>query len=339
MGKNRVISALSIALLSFLIATAANPARAFAEASEIRIAKQYGLSYLPLIVMEENKLIEQHALKAGLGSIKVSWPMFSGGSATNDALISGAVDFTAAGVAPLIMLWGKSNGEFKGVAAINSTPVYLNTVNPAVKSLKDFTDKDRIALPSVKVSIQAIILQMAAAQVFGQAGYAKLDPLTVAMSHPDAMTALLSGRSEITAHLGSPPFMFKELEDKRVHRVFDSYDILGGSHTFIVLSSSKTFRQRNPKVFAAVLDALEEATAFVKKNRRASAELYLKSTKSKEPVDEVLSELNQPSNIYATAPVSVTKFADFMYRTGSIKTRPGSWKDLFFDNIYAKEGS
>ena len=133
--------------------------------------------------------------------------------------------------------------------------------------------------------------------------------------------------------------MFKELEDKRVHTVLDSYDVLGGPHTFLVLSSSKTFRQKNPKAFAAVLGALEEAIDFIKKNKASSAQLYLKSTKSKETQEEVLSEINRPSIIYTTTPVAVAKFAEFMYRTGSIKVKPGTWKDLFFENIHTKAGS
>ncbi len=339
MGNNRIPLALCMTLFLFLAIAGANPTRADTEVSEIRIAKQYGLSYLPMIVMEENKLVEKHARKAGLGNVKVTWLTLVGGSATNEALISRTVDFASCGVTPLIVLWGKSNGEFKGVAAINSTPLYLNTTNPAVKTIKDFTDKDRIALPAVKVSIQAIVLQMAAADAFGQAGYAKLDPLTLTLSHPDAMTALLSGRSEITSHLTSPPFMFKELEDRRIHKVLDSYDVLGGPHTFLVLVSSKTFRKKNPRAFGAVLDALEEAIDSIKQNKRLSAELYLKSARSKETIEEILSELNSPSIIYTTTPLNVAKFANFMYKTGSIKVKPGSWKDLFFENIHTRKGS
>jgi len=339
MGNNKVLLASSMAFFLSLTVAWTIPSSAVAEVSEIRIAKQYGISYLPLMVMEENGYIEKHALKAGLGNIKISWPTFSGGAATNDALISGAVDFASSGVAPLIMLWGKSNGEFKGLGAINSAPLYLNTANPAVRSIKDFTDKDRIALPAVKVSIQAIVLQMAAANVFGPENYAKLDPLTVSMGHPDAMTALLSGRSEITGHLTSPPFLFQELTDKRVHTVLNSYDVLGGPHTFLVLSSSKAFRDKNPKTFGAVFDALEEAIDFIQNNKKVSAELYLKSTKSKETLDEVLSQLNHPSIIYTTTPVSFSKFADFMHKTGSIKVKPATWKELFFENVHTKEGS
>jgi len=326
-------------VLPMLLIGICTPERSVAEVSEVRIAKQYGLTYLPLIIIEEQKLIEKHAHKAGLGDVKVTWQIFGGGSATNDALISNAVDFSASGVAPLIILWAKSSGQYKGVAAISSSPMYLNTVNPEVKSVKDFTQKDRIALPAVKVSIQAIALQMAAAKAFGDNNFAKLDPLTVSMKHPDAMTALLSEGSEVTAHLTTPPYSFRELNNPRVRKLFSSYDLVGGQHTQILIASSNTFRQKNPRTVAVVLSALEDADLFIKKNRKAAAELYLKSTNSKEKLEDILAELNSVEVGYSTTPQKITKFSDFMYKTKTIEVKPKSWKELFFDNIYQKQGS
>jgi NitT/TauT family transport system substrate-binding protein len=331
--------ALLAASLAALGAAEITPAIAGAEVSEVRIAKQYGLGYLPLIVMEERRLVEKHAKAAGLGNITVNWTIFSGGGAVNDALLSGSVDYISSGVAPLVVIWAKTNGKVKGVAALDSTPLYLNTNNPAVKSIKDFTEKDRIALPTVKVSIQAIILQMAASKVFGPENYAKLDYLTVSMKHPDAMAALLSGRSEITAHLTSPPFMFLELNDKRVHTVLNSFDVVGGPHTFNLLSTTTAFYDANPKTYAAVFAALEEAISFIRKNKRGAVDLYIKSTKTKESVDDLLGQLNHPSLSYTTTPRNIVKFSDFMYQTGTIKVKPKGWKDIFFPNVYGKKGS
>src|SRR5437016_13282502 len=110
-------------------------------------------------------------------------------------------------------------------------PLYLNTRNPNVKALKDFTDKDRIALPAVKVSIQAITLQMAAEKAFGEGQQNKLDPITVTLSHPDAQTALLSGQSEITAHFSSPRYQYQQLKYAAIHRVLSPYDVPGAPGT------------------------------------------------------------------------------------------------------------
>jgi len=336
-SRSKSSTVVSMLLAFVLLIAAVVPARA--EVKEVRLAKQYGLGYLPLIIMEEQRLIEKHAKAAGLGEIKVTWATLGGGGAVNDALLSNSVDYISSGVAPLIVLWDKSKGAVKGVSALISTPNYLNTNNPAVKSIRDFTDKDRIGLPTVKVSIQAIILQMAAAREFGPANFSKLDKLTVTMKHPDAMAALLSGKSEITGHLTSPPFMFQELDDKRVRTVLNSYDVLGGPHTFNVITTTKAFHDNNPKTYAAVFAALEEAVAYINKNRKSAAELYQRASKTKESLDNLLKEINQPSLAYTTTPVNITKFSDFMYQTGTIKSRPASWKDLFFSNVHGKKGS
>src|SRR4051794_16330759 len=172
-----------------------------AEMSEINVAQQYGISYLPLMIMEDQKLIEKHAKASGI-DVKVGWAKFAGGNVMNDALLSNSLQFASGGVGPLVTMWARTKGnlDVKAVSAINSMPLYLNSRNPAVKTIKDFTEKDKIALPAVKVSIQAVTLQMAAEKAFGEGQQHKLDPLTVTLSHPDGQVALLSPASEISAH-------------------------------------------------------------------------------------------------------------------------------------------
>ena len=82
--------------------------------------------------------------------------------------------------------------------AMNRQPAYLMTRNPNIKSIRDFTDNDRIALPAPKVSVQAIMLQMIAEKTFGK--FDVLDKLTVGMSHPDGTAAMLSGKLEVQSH-------------------------------------------------------------------------------------------------------------------------------------------
>jgi NitT/TauT family transport system substrate-binding protein len=325
-----VAAALSLAIL---------PA-AHAEVSEIHVSRQYGISYLPLMIMEDQKLIEKHAKASGV-DVKVDWSKFASGAVMNDALLSGNLQFASGGVAPFTTLWAKtrSNLDVKAVAAINSMPLYLVTNNPKVKTLKDFTDKDKIALPAVKVSIQAVTLQMAAEKAFGAGQEHKLDHLTVSMSHPDGETALLSGKSEITAHLSSPPFQYQELEHKGMHRVLNSYDVLGGPATFNVVWTTAKFHDENPKVYAAFVAALDEATAQINGNKRAAAETYLRISKDKDSLDDILKMLNDPEIKYTTTPNNVMKYVDFMHKIGSIKVKPDSWKDMFFPNAQKLSGS
>ena len=169
------MSKVSLRIVPLLVLALLSPA-VRAELAEINVAQQYGIGYLSLMMMEEQKLIEKHAKAAGL-DVKVNWAKFAGGNVMNDALLSGSLQFASGGVGPLITIWAKTKGnlDVKGVAALDSMPLYLNTRNPNVKSVKDFTEKDRIALPAVKVSVQAVTLQMAAEKAFGEGQHGKLD--------------------------------------------------------------------------------------------------------------------------------------------------------------------
>ncbi|MEA2758479.1 MAG: sulfonate transport system substrate-binding protein, partial [Methylobacteriaceae bacterium] len=206
---------------------------AIAEVSEVRAAQQYGLSYLALMMMEDGKLVEKEAERAGGGPLKVLWVKLGNPNAMNDALLSGSLDFASGGVPNLVTLWAKTRNtpsEVRGVAALNDMPVELVTSNPAVKTIRDFSEKDKIAVTAIKISTQALLLQMAAAREWGQENFGKLDSLTVSMPHPEAMNALYAGA--ITAHFSSPPFQYAEVKHTGVHRVLNSYDILGGKATF-----------------------------------------------------------------------------------------------------------
>jgi NitT/TauT family transport system substrate-binding protein len=309
------------------------------EAKEIRVAKQFGISYLPITLMEELKLLEKHTKAAGLGDVAVTWSRLSAGAPMNDALLSGNLDFAAGGVGPLVTIWSRTNGNInvKAVAAINSMPIYLNTISANVKSLKDFGDKDRIALPAVKVSIQAVTLQMAAEKQLGK--HDALDHLTVSMSHPDGMNAMMSGRSEITAQFSSAPFQYQQLEDKRVHRVLSSYEVLGGAATFNLIWTNQKFHDANPKTYKAFLAALEESIAFINADKSRAAELWIKAEQSKTPKALIEKILNDPENVFTTTPQNVMKYVDFMHKVGSIKVKPDSWKELFFPEVHGKSGS
>jgi NitT/TauT family transport system substrate-binding protein len=324
--------------IALALAVALLAGTAQAEVSEVRLAQQFGIGYLPLHVVGNQKLIQKHAKKAGIANLNVSWTQFGAGNVMNEAILSGNLDFASGGVGPLLTIWSKAKGrqDVRGVAAISAMPIFLNTINPNVKTLRDFTDKDKIALPAVKVSIQAVTLQMAAEKEFGQAN--KLDPLTVSMPHPTAMSALLSG-TEITAHLTSPPFQYQELEDKRVRRVLSSYDVLGGPGTFNLVYAAKRFRDENPKVYGAVVAALDEAMAFIKANPQQAAEIYIEEEKSKASRESILKMIQDPDIAFTTAPQRVMQYAAFMHKTGAIEHKPAEWKEIFFPEIHGKEGS
>ena len=122
-----------------------------AEASELRIAKQPGLSYLPAVIAEKLGLVEKHAKAAGIDNLRVSWTRLTNGGASNDALLSGGVDMVISGGPNMLIMWGKTGGRVRGVVATGALPMKLVTNNPNVKTLADFGPSDRIAVPTIRV--------------------------------------------------------------------------------------------------------------------------------------------------------------------------------------------
>jgi NitT/TauT family transport system substrate-binding protein len=325
----------TVGLLSVGLTGAAN-----AEADTVRIAKQFGLGYLPLTMMEEEKLFEQQTKKQGL-DIKVEWLRLSAGAPMNDAILSGNLDFASGGVGPLLTIWGKTqtNVMVKGVAALNAMPLYLVTTNPNIKTIKDFTEKDKIALPGVKTSIQAVTLQIAAEKVFGKGQQDKLDVFTVSMSHPDALASMLGGKSEINSHFGSAPFQDMELADPRVHKVLDSYDVLGGPHTFNTVWANSKFVNANPKIVKAFLDALEESMTRIKADPAAAAAIWVKAENSKLSPADAEKIIRNPQNEWTTTPKKILTYLDYMNRAGLVTTKTNDWKNIFFSGIHGVPGS
>jgi NitT/TauT family transport system substrate-binding protein len=310
---------------------------AHAEVNELRLARQYGISHLAMAIMDQLQLVQQQAEKAGLKDLKVTWSRFSDGPGMNEALLSGNLDIANGGLTALIVLWDKSKGAYVGLSALSSMPAVLMTRDPNIKSVKDFKDTDRIAVVS-RVSMQAIILRMLAAEAYGKDQFAKLDQLTVPLPHPDAMAAMLSGRTEITAHFTAAPY-YQQEEAAGVHRALGSYAILGGPAAYSVAWTSKKFIEQNPKTVQAVLAAVEEATGIIKNDPRRAAETYLKAENSSLSVDTVEEIIKDPENVFTTTPQNVMKFVNFMTETGTVKSVAHSWKDLFTSLIADKPGS
>jgi len=315
---------------------------AAAEAPEVRFARQFSMGYLQFNVMEHHKLLEKHAKVAGLPEVKVVWATFNSPAAMNDALLSGSVDIVSGGVPGLLTIWARTRGTantVKGITAFSSQPVLLNTRNPAVKTIADFTDKDKIAVPAVKVSLQAMMLQMAVAKQWGQANFAKLDPLTVGMSPPDATIALLGGSGDITAVFSVPPFQFQQLEKPGIHTVLNSYEVFGGPHTFTVAWTSSKFRDDNPALYKALVAAFDEATQMLTKDVKEASQFWIQNVKSKLTVEKVAEIASGKQVRWTMVPENTMRYAEFMHAVGSIKVKPADWKELFFPEVHGLAGS
>jgi NitT/TauT family transport system substrate-binding protein len=327
-------------LTAAAIASAAFAAPLHAEGL-IRIVQQFGTVFLPLDVIRDQHLVEKHGKALGI-NITTEWHQLSGGAAVNDALLSGNIDIAGAGVGPFLTVWDRTLGtplEVKIVGALGAQPNLLLTNKASIKTLKDFTKSDKIALPAAGVSVQSRILQIATEQQLGPGHAHDLDAITVTLPHPEAAAGLISGATEITGHISNSPYQEKELQDPKIHKIFSSYDVLGGKVTPTVLYALVKFQKDNPKTFQAFVDALREATAWIAAHPKDAAETFVRVEKSKLPPEFVAKTLEEPDVVYTVAPLSSKKFADFLYRIGAIKHHPASWKDYVFQELQSENGS
>lgn len=324
--------------LSLAVISSSLPSVANAE-GQLRIAEQFGIVYLLLNVARDQQLIEKHGKAAGV-EIKVEWTRLSGGSAVNDALLSGNIDIAGAGIGPLFTVWDRTKGKqnVRGVASLGNFPYYLLSSNPKVKSIADLTEADRIAVPAVTVSIQSRFLQYAAAKEWGDKAFDRLDKYTVAIPHPEATAALISGGTELNGHFSNPPFQDQALNNPNVHVILDTYKLLGPNSPTALYTTEK-FYQESPKTYQAFLSALVEASEFIKKDPGAAADIYRRVADSKTDRDVLLKIIKDPRVEFSVNPTNTFKLADFLYRVGVLKNKPSSWQDYFFKSPQITSGS
>lgn len=315
-------------------------ATARAESDTLRIGVQRGLTYLPFAVLQHEKLVEKQAEKAGLGPITVKYLVVSGGPAMNDALLSDSVDVAITGIPSFLALWAKGKGKLaiKGLASYGSLPIMLVSRNPDVKKITDFTDKDRIATPGVKTSLQAIFLSMAAEKAWGTENAHRFDAITVTRGHPDAMAALL-GNTEINAHFAVPPYLQLELKRPDIHVVTTSEEIVGSKVSNGTVYMMTRFYDANPKLVGALYEGLKASLALINADPHRAAEAYLAVSGEKTPVKDIEAMITLPGTVWTIAPTGTMAMAGFLKRTGVIATAPTNWTDLYLPYVHNEPGS
>ena len=300
------------------------------EKTNISITRQPGILYLASHVMETQKLIEKHAAADGVAGVTVEWRTFSGGGAQTDALLAGNVDIVNTGTGNLLLLWDRTKGKVKGIVTSSAQPVILVSRDPRIKSLEDIGPTDKIAVPTVGVSTQAILLQMAAAKMYGDDQIKKFDPNTVQLGHPDAVAAIANGQHEVASHFSAPPFQYIELKQSGVHKVIDSRDIVGGALTQATFFTTTKFAEGNPKLIKAVRLATEEAVKFIKADPKAALEAYKTVSGDKTSLDDLMAIMKEPHmDEFRTDPQGTMKFAEHLHKVGTLKTLPKAWTDYY----------
>jgi sulfonate transport system substrate-binding protein len=315
----------------------AAPARA-AESNEFHVARQPGLVYIQAIIMEEKKLVEKHAAALGLKDIRMRWSIITSGGVMTEAIISNSIDIAITGVSNMLLAWGKT-GNIKMLAGVAGVPFKLLTRNAKVKSIKDFGPDDRIAVPTIRASMQAMMMGIALEQAYGIGQHGRLDSNQVQLGHPDAMNALLNPQHEVNSHFSIPPFQDIALKSPLVHHVLTSTDVLGGPASITNAWGTQRFVEANPIKIKAFIAALDEASDMVTNDPKLAAEIYLAVTKEKISLDDLVAVIKQPGAIFSATPQRSMLWAEYMHRIGLIKTKPASWKDYTFPNIQDRNGS
>jgi len=312
-----------------------------AETDTVRILRPVDLATLPLLIAEHDKLIEKQAEKRGLKPPTIRWST-PGKTGPLDALAGGQADLVATEIVPFLIAaetTANKPQQVRGLAALAQRPYVLVTRNSAIKTIRDFKETDRIAVPALKTSGPALLLQMAAAQEWGPENYAKLDPMMVARSDEAATEAVESGRGDLASHFSRSPYSDDELADPKIRRIMDSFDI-AGPHSASLLATNARFHDANPGLCAAIFAALGDADQLIKANPGQAAEIYVGMQKDHDISLEDLSDMiGDPDLAYTTAPAGVMRLAEFMQRIGRLKRLPQSWKDLFFPEAHDLAGN
>jgi NitT/TauT family transport system substrate-binding protein len=325
------------AWLATLLLTAAH-----AEQTMVRIAQPYGLGYLPSYVAVDQHLIEQHAKAAGLGDIQVTLTRMASGPAANDLLLAGDADLAMGGFGPAFTVWDKTHGaqQVRGVMPLASSPVFLVSNDPRIHTLRDYRDGDKISVSAIKVTDQAIVLQMAAAKEWGWDQRFRLDSLTVSMSNPDALIAIMSGQSEVRSHASIIPFSVTELESGKAHLVMTSDQYLEPASSSVVMWAGARFHDPNPKLYAAVVAAFEDAITLINRDPHLAAQIYVAREPQKHDLGWIEAMIRDPKLItYSSTPRGTLAHEQFMYKVGTLKHEAKSWQELFWENEAGKPGS
>ncbi|MFO1433100.1 MAG: ABC transporter substrate-binding protein [Candidatus Competibacteraceae bacterium] len=303
----------------------------FAEVQEVTIDIQNGSNYMDVAKMKDfwDDVAKAHGLNTTLTINVVGSP-----GVVADRLISGASQAGAMSYPGLLKLNEKTDGDMKILFGDGIVNILLNTNNPEIKSIADFKPGHKIAVTSLGISIQAIANRYVADKDLGD--WKKLDPLTVAMPHPDAYAAFTAGK--IDAHWATPPFSSMETEQTGVRTLAASKDLWGRHHLTVVVVSEK-FCKDNPKVCDALFETHQKAVDWIKSQPRQAAEFFQKNIKAKETVDDYYKQLVDKQVEFEIAPQGLEKFAAFLYKIGEIKNPLKSWKDVSMPQLQQLGGN
>ncbi|MCD7797661.1 MAG: ABC transporter substrate-binding protein [Clostridiales bacterium] len=238
-----------------------------AEAETLVIAYQQSVGYAPVIVMQQQNLIES----CYDGDVTVEFVEESSGSTINDAVTSGSYDIGFMGLPPAIM-GVKAGVPYKIFAGLSAQPYAIMTNDDSINSLSDIQSDDLIATNAIN-SQGHILLAMAAKAELDDA--TALNANLTVLANPDAYTSLITG--SVDCHIVISPYCFMEADIEGVHEVEISEDIWPVGDTSLVGVASTELYEENPDLYNAVCEALDQAVTYVNDNPEETAEILTES--------------------------------------------------------------
>lgn len=292
--------------------------------ASLNIAYQYGLAYAPLIVAQDQGLIEAAYEEATGKTAEITWTQMSSGADINTGIAAGELDAGFLGVGPAITGVTKGVG-YKIFTNLSGQEHGMMTNSEDFQKLEDLVGSNaQIALVNTG-SIQHIIL----AKALDEAGLDAhaLDANIVAMKHPDGMAALLSGSAQ--AHLTSSPYIFMEQNEEDLYPIEEVAAAWTADDSFIVGVASEELFDEDPELYTALVDGIAAAIQYVNDNPEETAALTCEYDGN--TAEDELFYLGK--GVYKTQTSGIMEMAEFMGRTGFIENAPEAFTDLVFDNV------
>jgi NitT/TauT family transport system substrate-binding protein len=156
----------------------------------------------------------------------------------------------------------------------------------------------------------------------------------------DAVAAMAQPTHEVNSDFATPPFLYIEREMPGVRTVITMKEILGEKGTIGTLATTTRFRTEKPQLYAVLVAALKEAMATIATDKGRAVDGYIGATGDKKTTREMLLKIaNDPDVEFTMTPRAMKSYAEFMYKTGTIKRLPETWSDLFFEEARGLGGS
>ena len=298
---------------------------------------QNGIGYLPIIAADELGLFNKHLAAGGNQDSKIIVKKFSGGPAMNDGLLSGSIAVGSFGLPALLVAWEKTRGSYdiRGLTPMSMGKYALYSSRPALRSIKDLTENDRIAV-TAPTAAQALLFRMAVERAFGKGQANRFNKQLTYLPHPDATIALMSGNASITAYFANDPFTFVMDTNPKLHVVTTSDEILGRPATSGLMASTGKFVRDNPAIANGIVMAIREAEDFLRAEPAKAADIYLKAEPFTLPAEKMAGLIRD--NIWSTEPSGVMLYARFMAEIGMLNAVPGKWQDVFHPPVSEEHG-